>query len=178
MAQNSVPKLSTSSLVLVLALAIIFLAQAKELTETQMSLYLQDIAAGPNATLTPIAGIAGKLWTFTQFGTVYVTDDPITETPDPNSALIGRLQGIYVASGLQGRNTYASVSIVFTSKEYNGSTLELQGNSQQFEQVREISVVSGTGKFRFARGYATFETYFLDQPNAYSILRCNVTVLH
>ncbi|XP_062106088.1 pterocarpan synthase 1-like [Humulus lupulus] len=174
MAQRLVPKVSLCAL----ALAVICIAQAKELTQTHMSLYLQDIAAGPNATLTTVAGIAGKLWTFTQFGTVFVTDDPITETPDPNSALIGRLQGIYVTSELNGRNTHVSVSIVFVNKKYNGSTLELQGNSRQFEEVREVSVVSGTGKFRFARGYATFETYFLDQPKAYSVLRCNVTVHH
>ena len=157
---------------------IIFVAHAKQFKETKMSMYLQDVSAGPNATVIPVTGIAGKLWTFTQFGTVFVTDDPITKTPDSNSAPVGRLQGIYVTSGLNGLNSHVSVSIVFTNKVYNGSTLELQGNSKQFEGVREVSVVSGTGKFRFARGYATFETYFLDLPNAYSVIRCNVTVLH
>ncbi|PON62215.1 hypothetical protein TorRG33x02_279890, partial [Trema orientale] len=79
MAQNLVLKVSTSSflIVLVIALAIILVSQANELTETQSSLHLQDISAGPNATVIPIAGIAGKLWTFAQFGTVFVTDDPI-----------------------------------------------------------------------------------------------------
>ncbi|KAL5573364.1 hypothetical protein UlMin_022961 [Ulmus minor] len=177
MAQNYSPKLSTILFSLTLSLAL-FLAQARDLKETQMSLYFQDISAGPNATVLPIAGIAGKQWTFTQFGTVYVTDDPITETPDPNSKPIGRCQGTYVTAGLDGLNSHVSVSIVFTNKGYNGSTLEIQGISKQFEAIREVSVVSGTGKFRFARGYVTFETYFVDLPKAYSIIRCNVTVLH
>lgn len=119
---------------LILALAvIIFVAHTKQFKETKMSMYLQDVSAGPNAPVIPVTGIAGKQWTFTQFGTVFVTDDPITKTPDSNSAPVGRLQGIYLTSGLNGLNSHVSVSIVFTNKVYNGSTLELQGNSKQFE---------------------------------------------
>ncbi|GMN28558.1 hypothetical protein TIFTF001_044252 [Ficus carica] len=143
-----------------------------------MSMYLQDISAGPNATVIPVTGIAGKLWTSPSSAPSSSRTTPSPKTPDSNSAPIGRLQGIYVTSGLNGLNSHVSVSIVFTNKVYNGITLELQGNSKQFEGVREASVVFGTGKFRFARGYATFETYFLDLPNAYSVIRCNVTVLH
>ncbi|XP_039154745.1 dirigent protein 2-like [Eucalyptus grandis] len=106
-----------------------------------MVLYFQDFAAGPNATLIPVAGIAGKLWTFSQFGTVFVTDDFITETPDPNSPMVGQGQGMYVTSALDGSSTRAMFSIVFTNQAYNGSTLEIQGTAKQFEAVREYSVV-------------------------------------
>lgn len=162
------------------SLSTTFLAMATthEFKETQLSLYFQDIAAGPNLTTLPIAGIAGKLWTFDQFGTVYVSDDPITEAPSPKSAVVGRAQALIETSALDGRNALAFFSIVFTNKKYNGSTLEIQGNSKQFEPVTEVAVVSGTGKFRFARGYATLETYFVDAPNAYSVIRCNITVQH
>ncbi|KAL6143903.1 hypothetical protein ACLB2K_054598 [Fragaria x ananassa] len=153
-------------------------SQASDLKETRMVLYFQDFSGGPNATSIPIAGIAGKLWTFTQFGTVYVTDDTMTQGPSPKSAVVGRAQGVTVAAALDGSNALVLVSLVFTNREYNGSTIEIQGNSKQFQPVREVAVVSGTGKFRFARGYATFETYFVDLPSAYSILRCNVTVQH
>ncbi|KAC4480457.1 hypothetical protein FH972_014375 [Carpinus fangiana] len=166
-------------LVLVAATAI-YLVKGTDLKETKLSLYLQDISAfgAANATAVPVAGIAGKAWRFTQFGTLYVTDDNITETPDRNSARVGQVQGMYVTAGLDGLNSHVWVSIVFTNEEYNGSTIQLQGISKQFEAVREVSVVAGTGKFRFARGYATFETYFVDIPTQYAVIRCNVTVQH
>lgn len=162
------------------SLSTTFLAMATthEFKETHMSLFFQDFSAGPNISEVPVAGIAGKLWRFDQFGTVIVTDDRLTAAPSLKSATVGRAQGLVVTSAQDGRNAHVLLSIVFTNKKYNGSTLEIQGTSRQFEPVREVSVVSGTGKFRFARGYATFETYFVVSPNAYSIIRCNVTVQH
>ncbi|XP_004305988.1 PREDICTED: dirigent protein 3-like [Fragaria vesca subsp. vesca] len=149
-----------------------------ELKETKMSMYMHDFSAGPNITDIPVAGIAGKLWVFNQFGTVYVVDDSLTEGPSRNSTVVGRAQGIVVTASLDGRNALVLLSIVFTNKKYNGSTIEIQGNSKQFEPIREVAVVSGTGKFRFARGYATFETYFVDQPTDYAVIRSNITVQH
>ncbi|PON32030.1 Disease resistance response protein [Parasponia andersonii] len=178
MAQNS-QKLIAKLLILLLALAIIIsLAEAKKLKKTKMSLYIQDYSTGPNSTVAAIAGIAGKHWTATQFGTLYITDDLITKTADPNSAQIGRSQGMYVTSGLDGRTLHVSISVVFTGKKYAGSTLELQGAYKHFEHNSEVSVVSGTGKFRFARGYATFETYSWNTTTGHAILRWNITVLH
>ncbi|XP_062009396.1 pterocarpan synthase 1-like [Rosa rugosa] len=164
--------------ILVLSTTFLAMASTHEFKETQMSLYFQDFTTGSNLTTLPIAGIAGKFWTFDQFGTVYVTDDPLTEGPSPKSTLVGRGQAFIVTSALDGRNALVFLSIVFTNKKYNGSTIEIQGNSKQFEPVREVAVVSGTGKFRFARGYATLETYFVDQPRGYSVIRCNITVQH
>ncbi|XP_024178981.1 pterocarpan synthase 1 [Rosa chinensis] len=149
-----------------------------ELKETKLSLYFQDFSAGPNTSAVPIAGIAGKLWRVDQFGTVIVTDDRLTVAPSPKSATVGRGQGLVVTSSLDGHNAHVLLSIVFTNRRYNGSTLEIQGTSRQFEAVREVSVVSGTGKFRFARGYATFETYSVDPTNLYAVIRFNITVQH
>ncbi|KAA8524702.1 hypothetical protein F0562_011125 [Nyssa sinensis] len=148
------------------------------LKETKMTLYFQDYSAGPNATVVPVTGIPGKLWSFFGFGTIFVTDDTITEGLDKNSAQIARAQGIYVTSALDGSNTHVLISIVFTNEEYSGSTLEIQGTSRQYDSVREVAVVAGTGKFRYARGHVTFETVYLDMAIAYSVIRCNVTVLH
>ncbi|XWS22480.1 hypothetical protein CRYUN_Cryun29cG0038500 [Craigia yunnanensis] len=154
-------------------------ANDHELREIKMSLYFQDNSSGgPNSTVLPVVGLPGKLWTFTQFGTIYVTDDPITEGPDPTSATVGRGQGIFVTASLDGLYAHVSFSIVFTNEAYNGSTIQIEGSSKQLEAVRELAVVSGTGKFRYARGYVTFETYYLDISTSYSVLRCNVTVRH
>ena len=138
MATNIVPKRVINLFLVLVLVTIIYLAEAAGLKETQLSLYFQDISAfgNPNATVIPVAGIAGKAWTFTQFGTVYVTDDYITETSDPKSPEVGHAQGMNVTAGLDGLNSHVTVSIVFTNKEYNGSTIQIQGVSKQFEAVK------------------------------------------
>ncbi|XP_007024406.2 PREDICTED: dirigent protein 21 [Theobroma cacao] len=149
------------------------------LKETNMTVYFHDYSSGgPNSTDLPVVGFPGKLWNFTQFGTLYVVDDLVTEGPELTSATVGRGQGTYVITSLDGLNAYVSFSLVFTNMAYNGSTIQILGNNNQFKAVREYSVASGTGKFRYATGYATFETIFLDQSTSYSILRVNVSARH
>lgn len=70
------------------------------------------------------------------------------------------------------------MSIIFINGEYKGSTLEVQGPYEQSEQVTEVAVVGGTGKFRLARGYVTFETLYYDPVRVYSATQTNITVLH
>ncbi|CAK9157984.1 unnamed protein product [Ilex paraguariensis] len=159
------------SLLLLLAMFICSQSETAQLKETNMILHFQDWSAGANATVVPVTGIPGHLWSFADFGTIFCTDDPITEGLEGSSAQIARAQGIYVTSALDGSNTHVLISIVFTNKEYNGSTLEIQGSSRQFEKVREVAVVAGTGKFRYARGFATFETVYLDMTIAYAVIR-------
>ncbi|CAI9106373.1 OLC1v1005512C1 [Oldenlandia corymbosa var. corymbosa] len=144
--------------------------------ETKMSVFFQDVATGPNATVVAVAGIPGTTPGFLQYGSVFVSDDPITETIDKNSPEIARGQGIYVTSSKDGLSTHLSVSIAFTNREYNGSTLELQGNSFQLADVREYAIVGGTGRFRFVKGYATLDTVFFDPSILYSVIRCNLTI--
>ena len=182
MALNLVPKFTNRSLLLVLVLFMTtfsgIASGSKEFKETNMSMYLHDFISGPNVTDIPVAGVAGKLWTFSQFGSFYVTDNPLTEGPSLHSPAVGRAQGVFVASALDGLSALIVFSVRFTNKEYNGSTIEIQGNSILMEPVRELSVVSGTGKFRFARGYATCETYSVDTPAGYAVVRLNITVEH
>ncbi|KAF3789426.1 hypothetical protein EJ110_NYTH18025 [Nymphaea thermarum] len=51
---------------------------------------------------------------------------------------------------------------------------EIQGADRYLQQKREVSVVSGTGEFRYARGYAVLETVELDAPNA--VIKFNLTI--
>ncbi|KAL5573367.1 hypothetical protein UlMin_022964 [Ulmus minor] len=180
MAQNSIPKLPKISLFFLAFSAITFITKAKqhELKETKLTLYFQDSLAGPNATVIPVGGTFGQLWSFTSFGTVYASDDLITASPERNAPQVGRGQGLYMISEKNGQNAYMAMSIVFTNKEYNRSTIELQGVYEQFVPVTELSVVSGTRKFRFARGFAQFGTYFLDTTTAFTITWCNITMFH
>ncbi|CAK9157991.1 unnamed protein product [Ilex paraguariensis] len=178
MAPNAITPPLKLSLLLLLAISISTQSQPHQLKETNMTLYFQDVSAGPNATAVPITGIPGHLWTFASFGTVYCTDDPMTESIEQSSAQVARGQGIYVTSALDGSTTHVLISIVFTNAKFNGSTLEIQGASQQFEKMREVAVVGGTGKFRYAKGFATLMTVYLDTTIAYAVIQCNITVQH
>ncbi|KAF7823150.1 dirigent protein 23-like [Senna tora] len=149
----------------------------EKLHQTTLVFFMQDVAKGPNATVSPVIGISGKVWSYNTFGTIFVVDDPITLAPNRNSTPVGRVQGLLTASSLDGSNVSVMVSIVFTNLQYNGSTLEIQGISRQLEDYREVAVVSGTGRFRFARGYATFETLSYDPATTYSLIRLSITLL-
>ncbi|KAK7263504.1 hypothetical protein RJT34_31095 [Clitoria ternatea] len=162
---------------LTLSMFFIFTIIYQANTQTTLVFYLQDIATGPNATVSPVTGITGKVWSYNTFGTIFVIDDPVMLSPSPSSTIVGRAQGMLVASAHDGANVNVVMSIVFSNLQYSGSTLEIQGISRQFEKYKEVSVVSGTGRFRFARGYATFETAFYDPQTTHSIIRFTITLM-
>ncbi|CAJ2654823.1 hypothetical protein L195_g053265 [Trifolium pratense] len=138
--------------------------------------YLQDGGKGPNATVVPVIGINGKDWSYNSFGTIFVVDDPVTINQSPLSTQIGRAQGVITVASQDGTNVNIVLSIVFNNVQYSGSTLEIQGTSRQRENLRELSVLSGTGRFRFAKGYVVFETVSYDAQNNQSIIRLSVTL--
>ncbi|RWR86325.1 dirigent protein 23 [Cinnamomum micranthum f. kanehirae] len=133
--------------------------------KTKMVFYMQDWETGKNVTAVPVAGKNGTLSSILNFATVMVVDDAITEGQDRQSKQIGRAQGIYVNSALDASDLHLLFSIVFTNKKYNGSTIEIQGADRFFLKQREVSVVSGTGYFRFAQGFAIqgADRFFLKQ---------------
>ncbi|KAK8524857.1 hypothetical protein V6N13_015855 [Hibiscus sabdariffa] len=158
---------------------VVFTIPDDQLKETRMSVYFHDYSSGgPDSTVRAVVGFPGKSWNLAQFGTLFVSDDPITEGPDSESTPVGRGRGIFITASLDGLNTYVSFSIVFTNKAYNGSTIQIQGNGDQFTAVREYGVVSGTGKFRYANGYVTFENSSFDRSTSYAIIRCNISIRH
>ncbi|KAK7312705.1 hypothetical protein VNO77_36777 [Canavalia gladiata] len=144
--------------------------------ETTLVYYLQDRATEPNATVAPVVGIRGRDWNYNTFGTIFVVDDPVRVGPSPLSTEVGRAQGMLVVSAHDARNVNVVLSIVFNDLEYRGSTLELQGLSRQRENYKEISVVSGTGRFRFVRGFAVLQTALYDAETAQSIVRLTLTL--
>ncbi|KAF8410741.1 hypothetical protein HHK36_003294 [Tetracentron sinense] len=165
-------------LVAVLVIGSEAIAQGRKLKETNMVFYMHDYETGTNISAIPVAGNPLKKWFILEFGTIIAIDDAATVAFERNSTEIGRLQGMYVNSAKDGTDLHWLVSLVFTNKAYNGSTLEIQGANREFQKYREVSVVSGTGLFRFARGYATLETVLLDLDNLNAIVRWNLTVLH
>ncbi|KAK7404896.1 hypothetical protein VNO78_05939 [Psophocarpus tetragonolobus] len=159
-----------------LSIAMVYEGNGELALPSSLTFYLQDTAKGGNATVTPVIGLSGRDWTYDQFGTIFAMDDPVLMGPNPLSEVVGRAQGMMIVSAHDGANVNAMFSIVFTNMQYSGSSLEIQGVSRQRESYKELSVVSGTGRFRFARGYAAFETTFYDPETAHSVIRFTITL--
>lgn len=178
--ENSAILLSTTFLVLV-ALAAVTSSEAttkyqyQNLKETNLVFYMHDLVTGSNITTKMVAADPGKPWSAFNFGTVSVADDKLTEAYSWKSREIGRVRGTYFVSATDGSDYNLILSLLFTTKDFNGSTLEVQGC---IFQNRELSVVSGTGKFRMARGFAVLDTAYFNATNLNSVLKWNVTVLH
>jgi hypothetical protein len=92
------------------------------------------------------------------FGDTTVIDDPVTATSSPTSAELGRMQGIYMLASQSGAALLVCANLLLTSGAHNGSTLAVMGRDDTGQDVREISVVGGTGTFRMATGYVLWKT--------------------
>ena len=133
------------------------------------------MVSGPNATAVQVAG---RLSNYTgsdpiaaMFGSVSVMDNPLTETPEPNSTLIGRAQGVYaMASQHDEFSLLMTVTYSFTRGRFNGSSLSVVGRNPIMSEVREMPVVGGTRVFRLARGYCFARTYSMEQMDAVTLL--------
>jgi hypothetical protein len=98
-------------------------------------------------------------------------DNPLREGPDPSSRLIGRAQGVAVHASLDELTT---IDFVFCDYgQYSGSSL---GRYTVSGTTSERSIVGGTGKLRFARGYMT--SRLLSSAGASMHRRCVRHVLH
>ncbi|KAG4932140.1 hypothetical protein GLYMA_17G033500v4 [Glycine max] len=146
--------------------------------QTNLVFYVHDHFTGELSTAATVAGKSGPASNILHFGTVAVVDDPVTVGPSDDSKLIGRAQGIYVNSQLDGKGLYMVFSVIFTNGKFKGSSLEIQGSDIFTMTEREFGVVSGTGYFRFVKGYGIMETVFMDIASLMATLKLNVTVKH
>ncbi|XP_009589829.1 dirigent protein 1-like [Nicotiana tomentosiformis] len=146
--------------------------------ETKLVFYVHDYLSGHDTSAITVAGKDGPKTCVLHFGTMVAVDDRVTEGPDPKSKEIGRAQGMYINSQLDGKGLHLMFSIIFTDGEFKGSTLEIQGADLFAMKEREFSIVSGTGYFRFVKGYGIMTTQFIDIPNLRAILKLDVTVNH
>ncbi|XP_027348270.1 dirigent protein 25-like [Abrus precatorius] len=92
------------------------------------------------------------------FGTMTVFDDELTEGHELGSSLLGKAQGFYVASSVDG----TSQVLAFTSKfEENGYVDSLCFFGVHRTQVSEsqLAIIGGTGKFVNANGFAVIKVF-------------------
>ncbi|KAJ8765133.1 hypothetical protein K2173_010622 [Erythroxylum novogranatense] len=153
---------------------------ARRLQETQtlVQFYSHETRSGNNPTSVRVAQDSNTDKSSTLFGAIFMADDPLTESPDPNSKLVGRAQGLYGSAGQTETSMITVMSYAFTDGTYSGSSINLLGKNSAQSQVREIPIVGGTGTFRSARGYAIARTYSQDSNTGDAVIGYNVTIFH
>ncbi|KAL7002575.1 hypothetical protein U1Q18_003727 [Sarracenia purpurea var. burkii] len=145
---------------------------------TKLHFYFHDILSGKNPTGVKVAQANMTFKSPTLFGLINMIDDPLTTGPEPNSTVVGRAQGFYGSAGLEELALVMAVNYVFTSGEFNGSTLSILGRNPPFHDYREMPIVGGSGVFRLARGVATAKTYWYNATTGDVIVEYNVFVIH
>lgn len=128
-------------------------ASAADEVLTHLHFYFHEVEAGaPNATVVNVASLHRNASTF---GDLNVFDNALREGPDPASRLIGRAQGLAVHASLDESGGLTAITFAFSDYgEYSGSTLATLGHLTA-SGPSERSIVGGTGRLRFARGYMT-----------------------
>ncbi|KAK2633033.1 dirigent protein 22 [Eucalyptus grandis] len=145
---------------------------------SHLHFYFHDIVSGRNPTAVRVAEAKMTNSSATGFGAVVMIDDPLTEGPEMSSKEVGRAQGIYALSSQNDVGLLMVQNYVFTEGKYNGSTLSVLGRNAVFSGVREMSIVGGSGLFRFARGYAQAKTHTMDRKTGDTVVNYNVYVFH
>ncbi|KNA05177.1 hypothetical protein SOVF_192740 [Spinacia oleracea] len=109
-----------------------------------------------------VAGPSGITTTSNPFGSLFAFNDPLTETPDPSSKVIGYTEGSAVTSSFDGERTTCISRITLNLKGYKGELLNI--GTAHYTQVSELPFVGGTGDFRFVQGYLTTSVISVKPP--------------
>ncbi|CAI0408012.1 unnamed protein product [Linum tenue] len=143
---------------------------------TNLQFYFHDLPGGKNPTAVQVVKPASSGTSINSFfGAVVMADDPLTESADRSSKVIGRAQGMYAAAGRSEISLLMSMSYGFTDGDYDGSSLSIVGRNRAVDPTRELPVLGGTGVFRMARGYAVIKTVSANARGD-AVVHYNVTV--
>ncbi|CAK8540918.1 unnamed protein product [Lathyrus sativus] len=115
------------------------------------------------------------------FGSATVIDDQLTEEHELDSSVIGRAQGFYLASSLDGTSKTIVLTVLVHGEQHHDGvddTISLFGIHRTASLESEVAVIGGTGKFENARGYAAVETLLKEDQHttdgADTILHFNI----
>ncbi|GLT56394.1 hypothetical protein SLA2020_294370 [Shorea laevis] len=87
------------------------------------------------------------------FGTVTAIDNILTSSPELGPQVIGKAQGVYVASSADGSRQMMAFTAVIEGGEY-GESINFYGVYKMGSPMSRLSVTGGTGKFKNASGHA------------------------
>ncbi|XP_050901035.1 dirigent protein 22 [Lathyrus oleraceus] len=141
--------------------------------------YWQDIVGGNNATSIPIIPpLPNFNNSFSAFGLVRIIDNALTLGPNLSSKLLGRAQGFYAATSQTELDFLMVMNFALFEGKYNGSVISILGRNIANSKVRELSVIGGSGVFRFVKGYAEANTISFDPIKGNTVVEYNVFVSH
>ncbi|KAJ9175643.1 hypothetical protein P3X46_014180 [Hevea brasiliensis] len=95
------------------------------------------------------------------FGSITVIDDELTEGHELGSTVLGRAQGFYLASSLDGTSHTMALTVLLHGENNHGiaeDSISFFGVHRTASPESQIAVIGGTGKYENAKGYATVET--------------------
>ncbi|XP_019192802.1 PREDICTED: dirigent protein 24 [Ipomoea nil] len=96
------------------------------------------------------------------FGSITVVDNQITEGHELGSAVLGRAQGFYLASSLDGTSHTLALTALFHGEHDHehelGDTISFFGVHRTATPISHLAIIGGTGTYETAKGYATIET--------------------
>ncbi|KAK6929288.1 Dirigent protein [Dillenia turbinata] len=92
------------------------------------------------------------------FGSITVIDDELTETHELGSAVLGKAQGFYLSSSIDGSSHTMALTTLFHNGDHEEDTLSFFGVHRTASLESQIAIVGGTGKYENAKGYATIQT--------------------
>lgn len=102
---------------------------------------------------------AGSTLQKIMFGSITVIDDELTEGHELGSAVLGKAQGFYMASSLDGTSHTMALNVLLHGEDNHAEdTISFFGVHRTASPESQIAVIGGTGKYENAKGYATVET--------------------
>ncbi|XP_051133534.1 dirigent protein 11-like [Andrographis paniculata] len=144
--------------------------------EIRFTYYVQDKTLGDGQSVYAVARSIITDQVPSGFGAVYVVDVLVTYGPEITSKKLGRIQGVTVSSDLREVALETILNLVITEGEWKGSTLSIFGRNPLYDEVREVSIVGGTGAFNLAWGYATTSTYYVNKYGTRAVYKYDVVV--
>uniref|UniRef100_A0A803LCP8 Dirigent protein n=1 Tax=Chenopodium quinoa TaxID=63459 RepID=A0A803LCP8_CHEQI len=91
------------------------------------------------------------------FGTMIAIDDELTEGHALNSGMVGRAQGFYVYSSVDGKTQTLAFTAMFQEGGYHNS-INFFGVHQTTVSESIVSIMGGTGKYVNAKGFSVVKT--------------------
>ncbi|KAF3433783.1 hypothetical protein FNV43_RR24886 [Rhamnella rubrinervis] len=96
------------------------------------------------------------------FGSVTVIDDELTEGHELGSTVVGRAQGFYIASSLDGNSHTMATTVLLHGGDHDHheveDTISFFGVHRTAAPESHVAVIGGTGKYENAKGYAIVES--------------------
>lgn len=91
------------------------------------------------------------------FGTMTVIDDELTTGHELGSGFLGKAQGFYVVSSIDGTSQTMAFTTMFESGHYS-DTLSFFGVHRPCVSESHLSIMGGTEKYVNAKGFAIVKT--------------------